>query len=184
VTFPTAIGVMAMTPLAGRLYRRAGPRIVMALGAGGMMAANLGLMRVDLSTELWAMRALLFSMGLAFAMTIVAGQTATYARIPPAQTGRATAAANSVTQVAASFGVALLATILSRRLAHYDAVLGDPNTQGGALSAFHDAFFVAAILAALGVIASLRIDNRLAAATMRAPSSQAPSEQPASIAAD
>jgi MFS family permease len=184
VTFPTAVGVMAMTPVAGRLYRRAGPRTVMALGAFGVTLTTLAFLRIDLTTNLWTIRALLFVMGLAFAMTIVAGQAATYARIPPEKTGRATAAANSLSQVAASFGIALLATVLSNRLAYYSAVLGDPATQLSALSAFHDAFLVAAALGAIGIVASLRVDNRLAAATMVSHERQGQIEQPTSLAAD
>jgi MFS family permease len=148
-----------------------------------MTLTTLAFMRVDLTTDLWSLRTLLFVMGLAFALTIVAGQTATYARIPPEKTGRATAAANSLTQVAASFGIALLASVLSNRLVHYGAVLGQASTQSGALSAFHDTFLVAAIISALGIVASLRIDNRLAEATMRAPRGAARGEQPASLLA-
>lgn len=183
VTFPTAIGVMAMTPFAGRFYRRVGPRLLMALGALGMTLTTLAFLRVDLTTDLWTLRVLLFVMGLAFALTIVAGQTATYARIPPAKTGRATAVANSLTQVAASFGIALLASVLSSRLAHYGAALGAPTTQSGALAAFHDTFVVAAVIAALGIVASLRIDNSLAEATMPAPHGATHREQPASLLA-
>ena len=184
VTFPTAVGVMAMTPLAGRLYRRAGPRTVMALGAAGVTLTTLAFLRVDLTTDLWTIRALLFVMGLAFAMTIVAGQTATYARIAPEKTGRATAAANSLSQVAASFGIALLASVLSNRLAQYGAVLGDPATRSGALAAFHDAFLVAAAIGAIGIVASLRVVNRLAGATMAAQPRRGPIERPTPLAAD
>jgi MFS family permease len=177
---------MTVTPLAGRLYRRIGPRRTMMLGASGVALATLAFQNVDLETDLWRIRALLLATGWAFGLTIVALQAAAFARIPPAQTGRATAANNSVRQIAASFGVALIATVLTNRLDHHGAVLGDPATRDGALSAFHDAYFVGALLAALGIVASLLVDDRLAAATRSetpragVPAEQAPVAQPVS----
>jgi hypothetical protein len=75
---------------------------------------------------------------------------------------------NANRQIAASFGVALLATVLSNRLAHHGAALGDPLTRHGALLAFHEAFAAAAILASVGVVLAFwLIDDKEAAGTMR-----------------
>jgi hypothetical protein len=47
-------------------------------------------------------------------------------------------------------------------------VLGNPFTRNGALLSFHAAFFAAAIVVSLAVIAALLISDRKAAHTMRA----------------
>ena len=105
--------------------------------------------------------------GWSFALTLIPIQAATFATIRSEDTGRASAIFNAGRQVAASFGVALLATVLTNRLTHHDAVLGSPLTRDGALSAFHEAFLVAAGLGIVGIIASLLIDDKAAAGTMR-----------------
>jgi EmrB/QacA subfamily drug resistance transporter len=181
-TFCQALGVISMTWFSGRLYRRFGPRRLLMIGLSVIALMSLAYLRVDLETNLWWIRALLYGTGLGFSLTIVSLQTATFARIPPERTGRATAASNSVMQVAASFGVALLATILASRLGAYGGVLGLPATRDAALHAFHDAFFVGALLATVGVFAALFVDDRLAAATMRRRPEAAPQEESTPVA--
>ena len=77
--------------------------------------------------------------------------------------GRASAIYNAFRQVGISFGVALLATVLTNRLGHHGAVMGNPATHHGALLAFHDAFIAAAVLIALGILVSLLVSDRQAA---------------------
>lgn len=166
-TFPQAIGVFLTAPLAGRLYRRIGPRRMLMLGMGGISVTTLLFFWVGLETSDWWIRLLMLARGVAFAFTLIPTQTATFATIRPEDTGRASAAFNALRQVAASLGVALLATSLTARLNYHDAVLGSPATLDGAVLAFHDAFVIAAGLALLGVLAALLINDRDAAATMR-----------------
>jgi len=80
-------------------------------------------------------------------------------------TGRASAIFNSGRQVAASFGVALLGTVLTMRLTAHGAHVGAPAS-AGAVSAFQEGFLAAAALAAVGIVASLLIDDKAAAGTM------------------
>jgi EmrB/QacA subfamily drug resistance transporter len=166
-TFPQAIGVVLMAQVAGRLYGSVGPRRMMMAGAFGVMLATLCFLAVGLETSQWWIRLIMFFRGMSFALMFVALQTATYATIRPQDTGRASAIYNVGRQVAASFGVALLATVLSNRLSHHHAELGDAATRHAALLAFHEAFFVAAVLAGIGVLLALLIDDREAAGTMR-----------------
>jgi EmrB/QacA subfamily drug resistance transporter len=164
-TFPSSIGVAMLAPFVGRLYPRFGPRRIAAIGLIGLALTSLALGRMDLGTNLWWIRGTMLVVGFAWALTIIALQTAMYATITPAQMGRASAAGNSLRQVAASFGVAVLATTLTLRMTAHDAQLGNPLTQSGAVAAFQDAFFVAAALAALGAVACLLISDRLALTT-------------------
>jgi hypothetical protein len=105
--------------------------------------------------------------GWTFGFLLVPLQAATFATIKEEDTGRASAVFNAGRQVAASLGVALLATVLIGGLGARDAVLGDVATAEGALLAFREAFIVAAAATALGLAAALFVSDRLAAATMR-----------------
>lgn len=165
-TFPQAFGVTIMAAIAGRIYGRVGPRRMMMLGLFLSSLTTLAFLRVDLDTGQWIIRGLMFARGLAFGMILIPMQAATFATIRPQDTGRASAAFNSVRQVAASFGVALLATALTNRMGNHGAQLGNPATRAGALLAFHDAFFFASMITLAGIAAAALVDDRLAARTM------------------
>jgi EmrB/QacA subfamily drug resistance transporter len=162
-TFPMAIGVAMMAQLAGRMYSRVGPRRMMMAGMVGAALTSLAFLRVDLETSRWWIQFILLARGWSFALTLVPLQAATFATIRPEDTGRASAVFNANRQIAASLGVALLATVLTARLTHYDSVLGSPATSDGALLAFHEAFIAAAVLAVLGIFLSLFLDDKEAA---------------------
>ena len=141
----------------------------MMAGMAGVVVTTLAFLLVDLETSQWWIRLIMLARGWSFALTLIPIQTATFATISSEDTGRASAIFNAGRQVAASFGVALLATVLTNRMTHHDAVLGSPLTRDGALTAFHEAFLVAAGLGMVGIIASLLIDDKAAAGTMRQP---------------
>ncbi len=181
-TFPQAFGVMLIVQPAQRLYRRFGPRRMMIVGMIGATITTFAFLAVGLHTDPWWIRIIMFGRGVAFGLTLVPLQAATFATIRPQDTGRASAIFNSGRQVAASFGVALIATVLTNRLTHHGAQMGNPATTGGALLAFHDAFFVAAILAIVGVLASFIIRDEDALSTMTAGAREAAGvEAPAAV---
>jgi MFS family permease len=140
---------------------------MMMAGMAGVVVTTLAFLLVDLETSQWWIRLIMLARGWSFALTLIPIQTATFATISSEDTGRASAIFNAGRQVAASFGVALLATVLTNRLTHHEAELGNPLTRDGALTAFHEGFLVAAGLGVLGIVASLLIDDKAAAGTMR-----------------
>jgi EmrB/QacA subfamily drug resistance transporter len=166
-TFPQAIGVAMMAQLAGRFYPRVGPRRMMMAGMAGAALTSLAFLLVDLQTSQWWIQLILLARGWAFALTLVPLQAATFATIRSPDTGRASAVFNANRQVAASLGVALLATVLTSRLTHYGTALGSPVARDGALLAFHEAFIAAAVLAVLGTFLSLLLDDKEAARAVR-----------------
>jgi EmrB/QacA subfamily drug resistance transporter len=185
-TFPQAIGITLMSPFAGRIYGRLGPRRMAMIGLLFIAVTTAAFLFVDLETSQWWIRAIMLCRGCAMAFTFIPMQTATFATIRPQDTGRASATSNSIRQISASFGVALLGTVLASRLAGHGSVLGDPRTSHGALLAFHDAFFVASILALGGIAATLLIKDKLAVGTMRRAPNPAPEpveESPLAVAA-
>lgn len=167
-TFPTAVGIMIVAPLVGRLYPLIGPRRLVMAGAALATCAALGLRFVGVETNLWQVRLQMLPLGIAFGLVFIPLQTSSFARVSLAQTGRATAAYNAVRQVATSFGFALLATVLAGRLTVHNAVIGAPATRDRAVAAFHDTLLVPVLLSALAfVAATFLIRDDLAAETMR-----------------
>ena len=112
-TFPQAFGVMASSLVAGRVYARVGPRRLMT---GGFFAAAMAIAlytQLTLDTNLWLIRGLMLLRGLCMGFAFVPMQAASYATIPPAQNGRASSLFSTQRQVGVSFGVAVLASVLS-----------------------------------------------------------------------
>jgi EmrB/QacA subfamily drug resistance transporter len=142
-SFPQALGLVTILPLAGRLYPRIGPRRLILLGLMLATVTAVLFVWVDLDTDLWLIRTIMYARGLAFGLALLPLQTATFATISSRDTGRASALFNSVRQVAASFGVAALATVLVAR--------------GEVMLGFHTAFAAGAVLGALAVAAGLLI---------------------------
>lgn len=161
-TFPAAIGIGLTAQPAGRLYNYVGPRRLVLLGMLGLLVTTLAFLLVDLQTDQWWLRLIMFLRGASFGFVMVPATTAAYVTIRPEDTGRATAIGSAIPQAAASFGVAVMATALTSRLIAHNAVLGSPVTRDGALLAFHDAFFVASLFPVLAFFAAFLINDRVA----------------------
>jgi len=160
-----AIGVMMIAQPASRIYRVIGPRRMIGVGLLVSGAITVALASVELDTNLWIIRALMLARGLGFGFVLVPLQAATYATVSPSDTGRATALYNAASQVASSFGVAVAASALTKRLTDRGAVLG-PVTPEPAIAAFHDVFLLIGLLAIAGSAVALFISDREAAPTM------------------
>ena len=170
-TFPQAIGVLATSQVAGRLYPVIGPRRMMIFGLLGAACTVVTFTQIDLTTNLWWIRALMFTRGGFVSFSFISLQAATYATITPTDTGRATAIFSTQRQVAAALGVATSATVLATATQRHLASIGGatgPRAIAARVSAYHDVFIVAAILAFGAAAVSFLIRDEDAAATMRA----------------
>jgi EmrB/QacA subfamily drug resistance transporter len=150
-TFPQALGMLLMVPVTGRLYPRIGPRRMLTIALVGITVTSVLFFLVDLATNLWWIRAIMFLRGISMSFAIVAAQAAAFASIRSEETGRASALFNTNRQVAASIGVAVLAT-----------VLGEHNS----VSAFHHAFAASIVFGLVGIVFALGIHDEDAAATL------------------
>ena len=173
MTFPMALGVAAMSKAAASLYETLGPRRIMAAGLAGNAVLTIMLALIDYDTSSWLIAANMFVRGMFMAFIFVPMQAVSFATISPAAMGRASSILSVTRQVAASLGVAIMATALTSRLGQHDAFLGLPETSEGALLAFQDTFIFAGLLGILGLLAALWIDDRAVAAA-----SQHESERP------
>ncbi|HEU0166136.1 MAG TPA: MDR family MFS transporter [Chloroflexota bacterium] len=162
-TFVEAVGIASASQIVGRVYPRIGPRRLMVGGMVGVSIVLALFALMDLNTNLWLVRGGMFLAGAAMAGMFISLQTATYARITPEDTGRASAIFSAQRQVAAALGVAIMATVLAAQLAHVGGPAAPPQVQ---LSAFRITFAVDAALAVLAALVSLSVRDRDAANTM------------------
>jgi EmrB/QacA subfamily drug resistance transporter len=177
-TFPQAIGLVLMSRVSAKLYPTVGPRRMMAIGSLGSAIATFFFLRVDVHTSLWWIQAIMFGRGLSFAFALIPLQAATFSNISPADSGRASSLFNTNRQVASSFGVAILATVLADRTSsrvsevmaslgtNADAVTRSQALQNALVKAFHDGFLAAAIFGLIAFVASFLIHDEDAAASM------------------
>jgi EmrB/QacA subfamily drug resistance transporter len=181
-SFPQALGLVSIMPLAGRLYSRVGPRRLIVLGLAGATVTAAVFLLLDLETDLWVIRGVLYVRGLSLGLALLPLQTTTFSTISSRDTGRASALFSSVRQVASSVGVAVLATVLvGRTRVHAGELAGAAATvKAGAplagLLGFRDAFAVAAVLGAFSVAAGLLIrddDDPTVRTRSRVPSKRA-----------
>ena len=152
-TFPQAVGIGAIAPLMGRVYPHVGPRRLVIAGMVGLFLTTLSFLLVDLDTGEWWIRLIMLLRGMSFGLVMVPASAAAYVTIAPRETGRATAIGSAIPYIGSSFGVAVAATVLTRRLIAHNAVLVSPATSHGALLAFHDAFVVSALFPIVAVFA-------------------------------
>jgi EmrB/QacA subfamily drug resistance transporter len=150
-TFPQALGMLLMVPLSSRLYPRLGPRRMLMFALMGITVTSALFLLVDLGTNLWWIRAIMFLRGVSMSLAIVASQAAAFASIRSEETGRASALFNTNRQVAASIGVAALATVLNDH---------------SSVAAFHNAFAASIVFGLLGIFFALLIHDEDAVASM------------------
>ncbi|MDR3651275.1 MAG: MDR family MFS transporter [Acidimicrobiales bacterium] len=162
-TFPEAFGVMIGAQFASRLiYPRIGPRRHITGGLLGLVVCMLALTQITVTTNLWFIRALMFVLGWMMAQVMVPNQAASFAMITPESMGRASTFFNTMRQVGSATGVAILSTVLIG--------VGSTQASGGStapdMTAYHLAFFTAALFALVAAGFSLTIHDSDAAETM------------------
>jgi len=167
---PSALGTAISLPLASRFYSRIGPRRMLMAGFGlsALFMAPFAALSVD--TPGWVVIALLVLRGLPFAFAMVAVQTIVYGPLDGAKQGAASSIYNTGRQVAASFGVALAATILvSRTNAHNTthALPGSAAYTHAFMLAFHEAFILPAVLLGCSFVVALFVKDSEARTAMR-----------------
>ncbi len=160
---PQAVGIFIVSTLIGkRLYKAVGPRRLLIVGAVLTAVITAGFASFDLDTPLWIIGVGSFLRGVPMGMVFVSIQTAVYASISNADTGRATSVFNTQRQFAFASGVALAATVIALRL---DASGGPSAPDAEALNAYRWAFIAMAAVMAPAAIASYFIHDEDAAAT-------------------
>jgi len=163
-TFPTALGVMAAAAPSTRLYPKVGPRRLLLFGVALTGAMGVAFAWVDLDTDIWIVRLLMFLRGIGFGFFFIPLQAATFATISHEMTGRASSVFSSGRMVSQSLGVAIVATALTAFLSNHDAIQGTATP--AAIEAYQEAFIVAGAMTLLAVPVAFLVRDRDAAASM------------------
>jgi MFS family permease len=185
MTFPEALGVVCSTQIVARLYPRVGPRRLMFGGLLGVATAITLLTTINLSTNAWVVRLLMFMIGVGMAYVFLPNQAASLATIPRESTGRATTLFSAQRQLGAALGVAVLSSVLA---ALSPTRIGATGTVIPHLAAYRAAFLAAACLSLTAALLALGVPDKDAAATMRPRAAkEAPAEsvrEPIAVDAD
>ena len=163
-TFPEAVGVIAATQLVVWLYPRVGPRRLIASGLAGVAVMMALLWFLNLDTNLWLMRLMMFLIGAGMAYTFIPTPAAAFATISPADTGKASALYSADRQLGSALGIALVGTVLS---IVGPVIVGVHGARQPNITAYHAAFLTSAALALTAAGIALFIRDRDAASTMR-----------------
>jgi EmrB/QacA subfamily drug resistance transporter len=176
-TFPQALGVIAISRFASKSYPKIGPRRMLLVGMAGTAVSTALFLFVGFETSQWWIRAIMFMRGIFFGLSLIPLQAATFSTISPRDTGRASSIFNTNRQVASSFGVAILATVLTDRTNnHVSSVmaraheLSPDQLQSAIVNArvdgYHDAYLAGVVFALIGFAATFLIHDEDAAASM------------------
>jgi EmrB/QacA subfamily drug resistance transporter len=160
-TFPQSLGAASGSQLASRLlYRKLRPRRQLMLGtaATGVVVALMSLLHKD--TPLWLVITLLVLMGLATGQVFLGTQSASFATVSDASSGRASTLFNVGRRFGGAAGVAVVSTVL---------ISASPEADGGDMSGYRTAFLTAAVLTIVGFYAATRVSDSDAAPTIPQP---------------
>lgn len=163
VQAPQAAAVFVVSNLVGRrLYRIVGPRRLMIVGVSVTASATAAFGLADLETPLWIIATGSFVRGASVGMVFVSIQTAVYATVSNADTGRATSVFNTQRQIAFATGVALAASVIAAKV---NAVGGDAAPAIDRLPAYQWGFFAMGAVMLPAAISSWFVKDDDVAAT-------------------
>lgn len=125
---PAAVATGIMMPVSGKLFDRFGPRLPVVTG---LTIATLLTWQFHLITAVTPLATIVLwytVRGLGVGLCMMPATTAGMNAIPPHKVPQGTALSTTARQIAASFGVAIFSTILSRRMDFHAAALREGLT--------------------------------------------------------
>jgi DHA2 family multidrug resistance protein len=120
---PRSLAMAVTMPIAGRVYNRAGPRVLVFLGLGISSLSFWELSRLSLNVGFWDIVFPQFIQGVGFGTIFVALSTVALSGIAKPKMQAATGLYNVVRLVFGSVGIAVAATELDRGTVRYGAIL-------------------------------------------------------------
>ncbi|WP_232247490.1 DHA2 family efflux MFS transporter permease subunit [Kitasatospora azatica] len=125
---PQALGTAVITPLAGRLTDRHGPRSVVLAGIGLTLLGTLPFVLSSTPPALPLLIAALFLRGVGLGAVVPPNVAATYTSVDRSQAAAATSARTVLNRIGGSIGTALLAVVLQQALSSAAASGAGPQT--------------------------------------------------------
>jgi MFS family permease len=120
---PQGLGAAVMMPVAGKLTDRHGAGRVVPFGIALAVIGTAAYVGLSASTSFWFLGGALFVRGLGMGASMMPSIAAAYQTMAPRAIPRATALINVVQRVGGSFGTALFAVVLVRRIHAHVAAL-------------------------------------------------------------
>jgi hypothetical protein len=159
-TFPEAFGVLLTVQIAGVLYSRVGPRIIIGCGLAMVSAVLLLLATCDQDTGLWTFRAYMFLLGIGMGGVFMPTTVASLATLSRKDLAQASTLNTVVRQTGGAFAPAAVTTAL---------VLSTPTAAAAnpPISAYQHAYLALAALAAATSVFAFTIPDGPARAAAR-----------------
>ena len=120
---PRSIAMLVMMPVAGRMYNRFGPRLLVAVGLGFLVFGFWDLGKLTTEVGYWDLAWPQIWQGVGFSFLFAALSTAALAPVPKPEITAATGLYNVVRQVMGSIGIAVAVKTVIISKSEYNAVL-------------------------------------------------------------
>jgi len=114
---PFAVGQIIAAPRSAAMVEKFGYKVVMAVGLGAVAIALGGLSVIQIDTPIWLVLVIFFIFGFGMGNVIAPASTVMQNVLPLARAGAGSAVQNTVRQVGAALGVAVIGTVLATRYA-------------------------------------------------------------------
>ena len=111
------IGAALMMPLSGTLTDRIGARWVVPVGLAILTVSTVWMTTLAADTSRGVIFAMLFVRGLGMGFAMMPSMSSAFVTLAPQRIARATSISNVVQRVASGLGIAIMATVLSARVA-------------------------------------------------------------------
>jgi DHA2 family multidrug resistance protein len=125
---PQALTVACVMPIAGRLFDRFGPRVVLIPGMTLLAYSTYRFHTLDIGTSNLEIIGTLCLRGIGMGLGMMPATTASMNAVPRNLLPRATALTNALQRIAGSFGTAVMATVLTTRQTYQFAMASQSIT--------------------------------------------------------
>jgi MFS family permease len=115
LTVPFAIGQLLSAPRSGKMVARFGARRVIPFGLILASSAMFGFTRLDLTTPVWLLVLIPFVFGFGMGNVVAPSTTRMTLATPPQRSGAGSAVQNTVRQVGATLGVAVISSVVATK---------------------------------------------------------------------
>ncbi|MEV5743153.1 MDR family MFS transporter [Microbispora rosea] len=158
LVMPGGLAMGLLGPAVGRLFDRFGGRVLVIPGAIGIALALAGLTQVTMTMPFWQLLGLHALLMVSLAATFTPVFTLGLGAVPPQLYSHGSSILNTLQQVAAAFGTALVITVMSARA---DALRSTGVTEALAnLGGMRLAFVIGAVLSLAVVVTAVLLPAR------------------------
>lgn len=157
---PMAVAGAITFPLGGRITDRIGARIPVVVGSALLLVAALIFSRLEVDSPILLIELALICQGFGFGFSMMPNSVTGLNALPSRFVAQATSVRQLNVRVMASFGVALLATILALQLGDLATTGGEVAGSAVAQGAYNTVFGVTAISAGIATVLAFFLPGR------------------------